>query len=446
MVIDSIPSGAQVYIDGSLKGITPVTIRSITTGDHAVMLKMTGYADFPSTATIPAGGEFREIYTLSCNILSVDSIPSGASITVDGTVQGTTPRTIRAILAGDHTVLLNLAGYEDYSTTVNVPPGVEVNLVGTMASVITVKDTRTALPSGSVTTQVPVSRGTITTTTTPVPFTQTTQQISGAQSGACTMHYFGSGTLDTSSDGRVNCTTIISTDDRMTTIQIQGGTLVLDREKKPVPGIRITPLNSSDIPSGALPDGSQWTGRAYHYLPDHTSFDPPVLVTFPLGQDEWNRWEPANLTIRETDENGSGWQDLPTTVDPVTRTLSAPASHFSIIGLFSTSPSAISPVTQQSSLDVLSTATRSGTDPLPLSPLIPDKYAPLAAVVAGITVSIIGTLANGSAKVSLLWDKFTGLLKKFAGSQAVRLINVSEIKKRGLRPSENLSSILLRAT
>ena len=61
MVIESIPSGASVYIDNTAQGTTPFTIHTITAGDHAVTLKMTGYADFPSTVTIPPGGEFRQV-------------------------------------------------------------------------------------------------------------------------------------------------------------------------------------------------------------------------------------------------------------------------------------------------------------------------------------------------------------------------------------------------
>ena len=380
-------------------------------------------------------------------VMVIESIPSGASLSIDGTLKGTTPSIIRAIMAGDHAVLLKMAGYEDYTTKVTVPPGGEVNLIGTMVSVTTGNVTSTVLPSISVTTRVPVTSGMVTTIpptpTVPVPVTQTTQQITREQSSNCTMHYFGSGELNTEPDGRLNCTTLISTDDRITTLYIQEGTFVIDAEKKPVPKIRITPVNLPDIPSDALPDGSRWTRRAYHYLPDHAFFDPPVLVSFTFSQDEWDRSDPANLTMKETNENGQGWEDLSPTIDPVTRTISAPTSHFSIIGLFSTSPEANPPITQQSPMDIIRIATGSNNVPLPLSPVIPDKFAPLAAVIAGVTLSVIGTLASGSAALSQLWDKITGLLKNFLGSETIGMMNASEIEKRGIRPSEKLSAIIL---
>ncbi|MDD1696471.1 MAG: PEGA domain-containing protein [Methanoregula sp.] len=399
------------------------------------------------------------------SVLMLDSVPAGASVYVDGTLKGTTPLRVSPITPGVHAVSFRMAGYVDYTTKVTVTAGAVAKEVATMVPVTQGTVTRTVTPSVSgtilvpvttgvvteissgITVQVPVTRGTETTTlpvtSVPLQVTQKTQQITPEQTGICTRHFFGSGEMNTASDGRLNCTTLISTDDGITTLNIPKGTIVTDAGKKPVPEIRITPVTPADIPRDAIPDGIRWTGRAYHYLPDHTSFDPPVLVAFTLSQEEWDRSDPANLTIMETNENGPGWERLPTTIDAATRTISAPARHFSIIGLFSTNPAENPPVTQQSPLDLIRTATESNNAPLPTSPVIPDVYAPLAAVVAGVVVSVIGTTAGGSAAVSWIWDKITQLLEKFFGSEITGLMNSSEIEKRGIHPSENLSAIVL---
>jgi Zn-dependent protease len=392
------------------------------------------------------------VVTQAYGVLIVESVPSGASIYIDGSLNGTTPVTFRAVATGVHAASFKMAGYVDYTTKVTVIPGAVTTLVGTLAPVTTETVTGTMLPSasgttGSEMTRVPVTRETETTTlpvtSVPLQVTQITQQITGKPVGTCTRHYFGSGEMSMAPDGRLNCTTLISTDDGITTLNILKGTLVTAAGKKPVPEIRITPVNPPDIPPDTGPDGSRWTGRAYHFLPDHASFDPPVLVSFTLSQDEWDRSDPANLTIMETSENGPGWERLPTTMDPVTRTISAPVRHFSIIGLFSTGPAGNPPVTQQSPVDSIRKAIGSNHVPLPLSQVIPDKFAPLAAVVAGVTLSVIGTMASGSAALSQLWDKIIQLLENFLGSETTGLMNTSEIEKRGIRPSENLSAIVL---
>jgi hypothetical protein len=87
---------------------------------------VTGYDTPPSeTRTVQAGGSitFSGTYiipTQTTGSIAVSSIPSGASIYLDGSYQSTTPYTITNVQAGSHTVTLKLSGYQDWSTTVNV--------------------------------------------------------------------------------------------------------------------------------------------------------------------------------------------------------------------------------------------------------------------------------------------------------------------------------------
>lgn len=51
---------------------------------------------------------------------SVSSTPSGASIYLDGTYKGTTPKTIADVPVGTHSILLTKAGYYDETATITV--------------------------------------------------------------------------------------------------------------------------------------------------------------------------------------------------------------------------------------------------------------------------------------------------------------------------------------
>jgi PEGA domain len=53
--VNTTPSGAQVYVDGVLKGVTPATIPGLSAGSHAVRLVMAGYGDLNTTITVYAG-------------------------------------------------------------------------------------------------------------------------------------------------------------------------------------------------------------------------------------------------------------------------------------------------------------------------------------------------------------------------------------------------------
>jgi hypothetical protein len=49
------PAGAEVYIDGSIQGITPVILHELPPGTHTLVLKLPGYRDETVPLTITAG-------------------------------------------------------------------------------------------------------------------------------------------------------------------------------------------------------------------------------------------------------------------------------------------------------------------------------------------------------------------------------------------------------
>ena len=68
-----------------------------------------------TTAVPPTGG------------ISITSTPSGASVSIDGAVLGTTPFTLDRATAGTHAVLLRLPAYNDITASIEVTPGQTVS-------------------------------------------------------------------------------------------------------------------------------------------------------------------------------------------------------------------------------------------------------------------------------------------------------------------------------
>jgi len=60
----SIPSGANIYLDGTYAGITPHTITGVTEGDHDVELTKFGYGNVKKTVTVSSGSTVQVIVTL----------------------------------------------------------------------------------------------------------------------------------------------------------------------------------------------------------------------------------------------------------------------------------------------------------------------------------------------------------------------------------------------
>jgi len=53
--VTSTPSGANVFIDNVLRGVTPLTLADIPAGSHLILLRLDGYNDYTTTQQVNAG-------------------------------------------------------------------------------------------------------------------------------------------------------------------------------------------------------------------------------------------------------------------------------------------------------------------------------------------------------------------------------------------------------
>jgi hypothetical protein len=129
--IQSIPTGSDLYFDGTFRGETPITVTVSTTGSpqHTIMITAPGYETYQQsysgnpkdgqtitlTATLTPSAQTGNIY--------VTSSPSGASVTLDRSQSATTPYTFTNIPVGTHEVSVYYSGYQTFYTSVNVNNG-----------------------------------------------------------------------------------------------------------------------------------------------------------------------------------------------------------------------------------------------------------------------------------------------------------------------------------
>ena len=111
LAVVSQPAGAEVIVDGQLRGVTPLTL-ALPSGAHALQLNREGAAK-SIAVTIKPGAEVMHYVDLEtrpaapvANVgqLVVTSEPSGARVTIDGQARGVTPVTIPEVAAGQHAV------------------------------------------------------------------------------------------------------------------------------------------------------------------------------------------------------------------------------------------------------------------------------------------------------------------------------------------------------
>jgi phage replication-related protein YjqB (UPF0714/DUF867 family) len=148
----STPTGARISLDGVNTGLTtPDTVTNVLEGNHTYTLSMPGYYDYSESVTV-TGGQTSNVsatLTLITGTISFTSNPSGAEISVDGTDTGLkTPNNITTT-PGDHTYILTLADFHDYSGMVSAVAGQTI-AIPTVSLLPTLGDISfTSSPSGS---------------------------------------------------------------------------------------------------------------------------------------------------------------------------------------------------------------------------------------------------------------------------------------------------------
>jgi PKD repeat protein len=128
IAITSIPSGAEVYIDGTQRGIAPAIFTEVLPGNHQVTLSLKGNDDWSHIVSVGSGqmAAINAILVATKEItgsLAVITDPPGAEIFIDGNFKGVSPVTIPELSAGTHTVLLTLQEYADTTTNISVTAG-----------------------------------------------------------------------------------------------------------------------------------------------------------------------------------------------------------------------------------------------------------------------------------------------------------------------------------
>jgi hypothetical protein len=106
-VLESLPSGAQVLVDGQVMGLTPLTA-TLPSGTHRVDFKYRGKTR-TMDVVVPQGGKASELVDWSPRTvgrLQVNSEPAGAHVLVDNVPRGVTPLTLDDVTLGTHTVVL----------------------------------------------------------------------------------------------------------------------------------------------------------------------------------------------------------------------------------------------------------------------------------------------------------------------------------------------------
>ncbi len=121
------PSGAAISLNGNFQGYSPFTISNLAPATYTVLAKLDGYTPVSQYVTVYNGQTSYFSASLSpspqpprnTGDVAITSTPGGAQVTVDGGYRGLTPLTV-TLYPGNHNVLLQKSGYNDWANSVYV--------------------------------------------------------------------------------------------------------------------------------------------------------------------------------------------------------------------------------------------------------------------------------------------------------------------------------------
>lgn len=133
LVIRSEPSGALVTVDGRSWGATPITVRDLSLGTHAVRVARPGHVPRVERVTLRATAPTQTLtlalapgldaLTPALGAIDIDSRPRAARVIVDGRFLGQAPLRIPQLRPGVYAVTLELDGYTSWTSRVTVEAG-----------------------------------------------------------------------------------------------------------------------------------------------------------------------------------------------------------------------------------------------------------------------------------------------------------------------------------
>ncbi len=109
------PEGAQVSVDGQVRGAAPCSVFDLAAGEHWIHVEAPSHAPADAFVALAAGDYVQKSFTLAeeKGLILVKTEPAGADVRCEGVSLGTTPLLVTTLASGrTHALELALTGYQ----------------------------------------------------------------------------------------------------------------------------------------------------------------------------------------------------------------------------------------------------------------------------------------------------------------------------------------------
>ena len=144
-VVSGIP-GAEVWVDGEMKGTVNSTISGVPVGEHVVEVRSQGYAPQSVNVTVTAGQQAVAKVDMTtqppkpatAHLRVVTPVPN-AEVFIDGASAGPAPFDHNDLAPGKHFVIVRARGYAEWKREVDLDPATPTTLTAELSASGTVK-------------------------------------------------------------------------------------------------------------------------------------------------------------------------------------------------------------------------------------------------------------------------------------------------------------------
>ena len=180
-------------------------------------------------------------------------------------------------------------------------------------------------------------------------------------------------TIYANPNGVITQATSLQSTNGLATLTVGLGVVAKDANNNPLSSVSIAAVSAENVPalSGTT---LSYSGMTYNLQPDGATFSPAISVGFstPPGQ------VGQDYTVKSYDQASRTWQDLPTSYDPATGTVTAQVSHFCLFAVFT---------------KMVPKAPAIASTPV-VTPLIPTTIKPPSPTIATTFLGIVLTVIN----------------------------------------------------
>ena len=132
VVIETDPVEANIFLNGELLGISPIELPPMAFGAHDVRVEKEGFLPLEDRFELIAGAAIEPlVFALQSARISLflESVPTGAAVTIDGEHSGQTPLEDVELEPGQHEIQVSRRGYNSWRRVLVAQAGESVDLV-----------------------------------------------------------------------------------------------------------------------------------------------------------------------------------------------------------------------------------------------------------------------------------------------------------------------------